>query len=53
MGSGNRLATVQFMLADANDGYVAAFHVVNALVIYTISFHIFQRALRSIRASSL
>jgi mercuric ion transport protein len=44
------LITVQFALADADDKTVAAFHVVNALVIYTAAYHVLQRALRSMRA---
>jgi hypothetical protein len=45
------LTTIQFMLPEADDGYVAAFHVVNALLIYTVVFHVMQRGIRSVRAA--
>ena len=45
------LTTVQFSLPEADDGYVAAFHVLNALVIYTVAFHVLQRAVRTMRAA--
>jgi hypothetical protein len=45
------LVTVQFALPEADDETVAAFHVVNALVIYTAAYHVLQRAVRSMRAT--
>ena len=45
------LTTVQFSLPEADDGYVAALHVLNALVIYTVAFHVLQRAMRTMRAT--
>ncbi len=45
------LTTVQFSLPEADDGYVAALHVLNALVMYTVAFHVLQRAIRSLRAA--
>lgn len=45
------LNTIQFSLPEADDGYVAALHVLNALVIYTVAFHVLQRAIRSMRAA--
>ena len=47
------LTTVQFSLPNADEGYVAALHVLNALLIYTVAFHILQRSIRSLRTSSL
>ena len=46
------LTTVQFMLPEADDGYVAALHVLNALFIYTAVFHVLQRGIRSVRGVS-
>ena len=47
------LTTAQFSLPEANDGYVQALHVLNALLIYTLAFHILQRGIKSVRAPSL
>ena len=47
------LTTIQFSLPEANDGYVQALHVVNALVIYTAAFHVMQRSIKSVRSTSL
>lgn len=43
------LNTVQFSLPEADDEYVASLHVLNALIIYTVAFHVLQRAIRSVR----
>ena len=45
------LITIQFSLPEADDGYVAALHVLNALIIYTVAFHVLQRATRTMRAA--
>ena len=45
------LTTIQFSLPEADDGYVAALHVLNALVIYTVAFHVLQRAIHTMRAA--
>src|SRR5688572_19339361 len=45
------LTTIQFSLPEADDGYVAALHVLNALIIYTVAFHVLQRAIRTMRAA--
>lgn len=45
------LTTVQFSLPEANDGYVQALHVLNALIIYTAAYHVLQRSMKSIRRS--
>ena len=45
------LTTIQFSLPEADDGYVAALHVLNALIIYTVAFHLLQRAIRTMRAA--
>lgn len=45
------LNTVQFSLPEADDGYVAALHVLNALFIYTVAFHVLQRAIRALRTA--
>ena len=46
------LTTIQFSLPEANDGYVQALHVLNALIIYTIAFHVLQRSIKGLRAST-
>ncbi len=46
------LTTIQFSLPEADDGYVAALHVLNALLMYTAAFHIMQRGFRSVRGVS-
>ena len=43
------LTTVQFSLPEANDGYVQALHVLNALIIYTVAYHVLQRGMKSVR----
>jgi hypothetical protein len=43
------LTTIQFSLPEADDGYVQAIHVVNALVIYTAAYHVMQRGMKSLR----
>jgi hypothetical protein len=45
------LTTIQFSLPDADDGYVQALHVLNALIIYTIAFHVLQRSIRGLRTA--
>ena len=47
------LTTIQFSLPEANDGYVQALHVLNALIIYTAAYHVLQRGIKSVRATSL
>ena len=47
------LTTIQFSLPEANDGYVQALHVLNALFIYTAAYHVLQRSIKSIRSTSL
>ena len=47
------LTTIQFSLPEANDGYVQALHVLNALIIYTAAYHVLQRSIKSLRATSL
>ena len=44
------ITTIQFSLPEANDGYVQAIHVVNALLIYTVAYHVLQRSIKSLRA---
>jgi hypothetical protein len=46
------LTTIQFSLPEANDGYVQALHVLNALIIYTAAYHVMQRSMKSLRAAS-
>ena len=46
------LTTVQFSLPEANDGYVQAIHVVNALIIYTAAYHVMQRSFKSLRRTA-
>jgi hypothetical protein len=46
------ITTIQFSLPEANDGYVQAIHVVNALLIYTVAYHVLQRSIKSLRAST-
>jgi Family of unknown function (DUF6220) len=43
------LTTVQFSLPEASDGYVQALHVLNALIIYTLAYHVMQRSFKSVR----
>ena len=45
------LTTIQFSLPEANDGYVQALHVLNALFIYTAAYHVLQRSIKSVRAA--
>jgi hypothetical protein len=45
------ITAIQFSLPEADDGYVQAIHVVNALIIYTVAFHVLQRAIRGMRAA--
>ena len=46
------LTTIQFSLPEANDGYVQALHVLNALVIYTAAYHVLQRSMTSVRRAA-
>ncbi len=46
------ITTIQFSLPEANDGYVQAIHVVNALIIYTVAYHVLQRSIKSLRAQA-
>ena len=46
------ITAIQFSLPEANDGYVQAIHVVNALMIYTVAYHVLQRSIKSLRAST-
>ena len=47
------LTTAQFSLPEANDGYVQALHVLNALIIYTAAYHVLQRGMKSVRRTAL
>jgi len=46
------LTTIQFSLPEANDGYVQALHVLNALIMYTAAYHVLQRSIKSLRAAT-
>jgi hypothetical protein len=46
------ITTIQFSLSEANDGWVQALHVLNALIIYTVAYHVLQRGIRSLRAAA-
>ena len=47
------LTTIQFSLPEADDGYVQALHVLNALVIYTVAYHVLQRSIKGVRGTPL
>ena len=46
------ITAIQFSLPEADDGYVQAIHVVNALIIYTVAYHVLQRSIKSLRTAS-
>jgi hypothetical protein len=46
------ITVIQFSLPEANDGWVQALHVLNALIIYTVAYHVLQRSIRSLRAAA-